>query len=115
MTRVVVIDDELAVAEVIAAILAAHGFEARIATSGTDGITLVNRTAPDAVVCDMRMPGLGGHEVTLLLKAQPSTSHIPVVIVTGDCEAEFHGMGDAFLLKPLDFTHLVNTVRALAT
>jgi two-component system cell cycle response regulator len=114
VTSVVVIDDEPAVAEVIAAILSAHGFEARFATSGTDGLSLVNRTAPDAVICDMRMPGLGGHEVTLMLKAQPTTSHIPVVLVTGDCEAEYHGMGDAFLFKPLDFQHLVHTVRELA-
>jgi len=115
MPTVVVIDDQVEVAEVIAAILSASGFEAAIATSGRDGITLVNKTAPSAVVCDMRMPGLGGHEVTLVLKAQPATSHIPIVLVTGNCEEEFHGMGDAFLTKPVDFAHLVQTVRQLTT
>lgn len=113
MPSVVVIDDQPEVAEVIAAILSAHGFDTRIATSGSDGINLINKTAPNAVVCDMRMPGLGGHEVTLVLKAQPATSHIPVVLVTGDCEQEYHGMGDAFLTKPVDFGHLVRTVQDL--
>jgi CheY-like chemotaxis protein len=112
--RVVVIDDDVGVAEVIAAILKAHGFHVCIANSGSAGIRLVNETVPCAVVCDMRMPGLGGHEVLLVLKAQPRTSHIPIVLVTGACEAEFVGMGDAFLHKPLQCEELVNAIEQLA-
>lgn len=114
MRKVVVIDDDERVAEVIAAILAAHGFEARIANSGSAGIRLVRETLPDAVVCDMRMPEIGGHEVTLMLKAQPRTCHIPVVLVTGDCDAEYVGMGDAFFHKPVHWSELVSTLEHLA-
>jgi CheY-like chemotaxis protein len=98
--RVVVIDDDETVAAVVAAVLQARGFSVNVALSGSAGIRLVREVIPDAVVCDMRMPEIGGHEVTLMLKAQPSTSHIPVVLITGDCEMEFVGMGDAFLYKP---------------
>jgi CheY-like chemotaxis protein len=111
---VVVIDDDEAVAEVVAALLKAHGFATKVALSGSDGLRLIRETLPDAVVCDMRMPEIGGHEVTLMLKAQPATSHIPIVLVTGDCDAEYVGMGDAFLRKPLFARELVGALDQLA-
>ena len=115
MRRVVVIDDDEGVAVAIAKFLEFSGYKATFATSGAAGIELVLKTLPDAVVCDMRMPGLGGEQVLLMLKAQPSTSHIPIVIVTGYCAPEFRGIGDAFLIKPFKCNELVNTIEQLAT
>ncbi len=109
-----VIDDDEEVAEVLAAFLNTGGYDTQIATSGSAGIRLVNETVPFAVVCDMRMPGIGGEEVILQLKSQPLTSHIPVVVVTGYCEEEFAGIGDAFLPKPVRCHELVEAVGQLA-
>lgn len=114
MRRVVVIDDDEGVAVAISRFLQFRGYETAIATSGAAGIALVIDTVPDAVVCDMRMPGLGGEQVLLILKAQPTTCHIPVVIVTGFCSPDFVGMGDAFLVKPFKCDDLVHAIEHLA-
>ena len=111
--RIVVIDDDEGVASAIAKFLQFRGYEAAFATSGAAGIALVLETVPDAVVCDIRMPGLGGEQVLLVLKAQPKTSHIPVVMVTGFCSPELVGMGDAFLVKPFKCNELVDTIEHL--
>ncbi len=114
MRRVVVIDDDEGVAAAIAKFLQFRGYDAVFATSGAAGIALVIDTLPDAVVCDMRMPGLGGEQVLLVLKAQPKTCHIPVVIVTGFCSPDFVGIGDAFLVKPFKCDELVGAIEHLA-
>ena len=114
MRRVVVIDDDEGVASAIAKFLQFRGYKAEFATSGAAGIAMVIDTIPDAVVCDMRMPGLGGEQVLLVLKAQPKTSHIPVVMVTGFCSPDYVGMGDAFLMKPFKCDELVNAIEHLA-
>lgn len=114
MRRVVVIDDDEGVATAIATFLKFRGYQASFATSGAAGIVLVNEMLPDAVVCDMRMPGLGGEQVLLVLKAQPATCRIPVVMVTGYCSPEFKGIGDAFLIKPFQCDELVNAIEQLA-
>jgi CheY-like chemotaxis protein len=111
---IVVIDDDAGVAEAMAKFLQFRGYHAVFVTSGAEGIELVLKTIPDAVVCDIRMPGLGGEQVLLMLKAQPRTCHIPVVMVTGFCSPDFVGMGDAFLVKPFKCDELVGAIEQLA-
>lgn len=91
-----------------------RGYKTAFATSGAAGIELVLSTLPDAVVCDIRMPGLSGEQVLLMLKSLPKTSHIPVVMVTGYCSPEFKGIGDAFLIKPFKCDELVDAIEHLA-
>lgn len=114
MRRVVVIDDDEAVVEMLEAVLASRGYQAMSATSGEAGIRLVDEYKPDAVVCDMRMPGMGGEEVLLVLKSRPRTSHIPIVIMTGYCAEELVGIGDAFIEKPFMPDTLVEAIEKLA-
>jgi len=102
------------VAEVIAGLLQDQGYTTAIANSGNAGVQLVLDTLPNVVVCDMRMPGMGGHEVIQILKNQPTTSHIPVVVVTGFCDPEYFGVGDAFMTKPFKCDKLVATVDRMA-
>ena len=101
------------VGELTAVLLGDRGFDVQLATSGEAGIQLVLNTIPHAVVCDMRMPGIGGEEVCLTLKSQRATSHIPVVLMSGQCDAEFVGLGDAFLWKPFNCDELVSTIERL--
>ena len=113
MRRVVVIDDDVPVAEMLAELLAARGYEASIATSGEAGIRLVSETVPDAVVCDMRMPEVGGDEVFRRLKSAPATRHIPIILMTGYSVTEYAGLGDAFFEKPLSPDELWDTIEHL--
>jgi CheY-like chemotaxis protein len=112
--NVVVIDDDQNIADVLAAFLTSGGFQVKIATSAATGIRLVKETIPDAVVCDMRMPGGGGDTVIEALKEQPRTAHIPVLLVTSFCTPEILGIADALLLKPVRCNELVSTVEHLS-
>ena len=71
---VVVIDDEAPVGEVAGYVLAMHGFEVKVATSGATGLQLVRETLPDAVVCDVRMPDFTGEQVVLALRAMKAAT-----------------------------------------
>src|SRR6185503_13370240 len=110
-TRVLIIDDEEAIVRVVGDVLQCLGYEVSVATSGKDGVRSACQALPDAVVCDVRMPELGGEEVVLMLKAQPGTAHIPIVLVSGYCEPSFAHLADAFLQKPF----LVNELSTLIT
>lgn len=111
---VVVIDDNESIAEVLADFLKSAGYTVRVATSARDGIKLVEKTIPDAVVCDMRMPELNGSDVIEKLKKDSRTSHIPIVLVTSYCTPEVLGIGDALLLKPVRCNDLVSAVQHLS-
>ena len=104
--RVLVIEDEKAVAEVVSDVLQCFGYDVAVATSGKEGLRTACTSLPDAVVCDVRMPEIGGEEVMLALKAQPTTAKIPVVLVSGYCEPSFAHLADAFLQKPFSMEEL---------
>jgi CheY-like chemotaxis protein len=111
---VVVIDDDEQIVEVLAGFLKSAGFEVRTATSGKAGLCLINETVPDAVVCDLRMPGMSGADVIEQIKGQPRTAQVPVLLITSYCIPEMLGVGDALLLKPVKCNELVTTVLHLA-
>src|SRR6185295_19853232 len=72
MPRVVVIDDEPMVGELTGAVLGMKGYDVHVASSGETGIRLILESLPDAVVCDVRMPEIGGEEVIRAIKSQPA-------------------------------------------
>ena len=114
MPRVVVIDDEQFVAEACAIALRATGCEVSIAHDGESGLRLIQELLPDVVVCDIRMPGISGLEVASLLKAQPATNAIPILLISGHGHPDRKSC-DAFLPKPFVVAELISLVKKLAT
>ena len=118
---VLVIDDEPAVCDLFARILALGGLFPVAAESAEAALQLIQRgLRPDAVLLDLKMPGIGGLGFLLHLRSHPQHATVPVAIVTGDCHlprplqralnvlhAEIH-------FKPLDLeTLLTLTTRLL--
>lgn len=111
--RVVVIDDEELVAESCAMMLRAAGFEVLTIYDGESGLALIREQLPTVVVSDIRMPGIMGDELVSMLKAQPATQHIPVLLMSA------HGSPagipcDGFLAKPFLRNDLIEAVKRLA-
>jgi CheY-like chemotaxis protein len=111
--RVLLIDDEENVARIVADVLQCFGYDVEVATSGRDGVLRACTSLPDAIVCDARMPELGGEEVILMLKAQPATQHIPIVLTSGYNEPAFAHLADAFLSKPFVVNELNKLILSL--
>lgn len=90
-----------------------------LANSGIEGIEIARQQQPDTILLDIIMPGMDGYETCKLLKADPTTKHIPVVLVTAiktDAQSRIKGLNigaDAFLSKPIEATELTAQVNVM--
>jgi CheY-like chemotaxis protein len=84
--RIVIIDDEPAVAGALAEAILGQGHTATVAHSGQEGLDRIDAERPDAVFLDIKMPGLGGLDV--LRAIRQGHGDLPVVLITGRANAE---------------------------
>jgi len=110
---VLLIDDDLGVLELAERTLTRRGFRVCMASSGSEGIEMAGRLRPDAILLDVKMPGMSGWEVLSTLKLSEATAQIPVVMLSvmrQQAIGEALGAVD-YLLKPVDKNALVDTLR----
>jgi len=118
MAHILIVDDNELNLELIRDVLELDGFEVDTATSGESGIKKACAMQPDLVLMDMRMPGMSGLEAMRVLKADASTGHIPVAVLTasvmkGDAERLLAGGFDGYLQKPIDLASFADEVRSI--
>jgi DNA-binding response OmpR family regulator len=121
MARILIVEDEEAIAEGIDMLLKGNGHDTAVAGDGAKGLELARRLKPDLVVLDVMLPNLGGFEVCHLIKSEPATAKIKVVMLTalgrmGDVEKALAQGVDDYLVKPFDPERLlkkINKVLAL--
>jgi excisionase family DNA binding protein len=114
--RVLFIDDDENLLDIIREVLEANGFEVQTARHGFLAGYLVAQFQPQAIVLDLMMPGLDGFEVMSLMRKRPEARALPVVACTSlrgpDAEARAREAGFvAYIKKPLDFRALVSLLR----
>jgi two-component system, sensor histidine kinase and response regulator len=117
MTKVLVIDDELAIREIIAHTLRKSGYDVHTATNGAEGLELARKQLPDLIICDVRMVLVDGYEVLAAIRNNPSTASIPFILVTSMASPEHMRQGmelgaDDFLPKPFTPSLLLGAVKA---
>jgi len=117
--RVLVVEDERDVAELIRYNLVSEGYEVVLATNGTDALRLARESRPDVVLLDIMVPQLNGWEICLRLKRDPALEGIAVIMVTGrvaegDKVLGFELGADDYVTKPFSPRELVARVRAVA-
>ena len=117
--RVLVVDDLLQNIKLLEARLTAEYFDVLTSTNGPEAIEACKAGLCDIVLLDIMMPGMDGFEVCTRLKADPTTSHIPVVMVTALDQAADRVRGldcgaDDFLTKPVDEVALIARVKSLS-
>ena len=89
------------------------------ARNGLEGIEAARGRAYDAILLDIHMPGLDGYETTKVLKSDPRTRHVPIILLTAqkdDSDSKVRGLeagADAFLPKPIDEAELIAQIRAM--
>lgn len=116
--RILVVDDVPANVKLLEVRLLAEYFEVLAATNGAEALEACENGKVDVVLLDVMMPEMDGFEVCRRLKADPATSHIPVVMVTALEHASDRIRGldagaDDFLTKPVNDLQLVTRVRNL--
>ena len=87
--RVLVVDDETAISELVCEALKRQGFRVDTASDGDTALEKAETTLPDLILLDLMLPGMDGLDVCRRLKAQPETHDIPIIMLTAkDSEAD---------------------------
>jgi two-component system KDP operon response regulator KdpE len=119
--RILVIDDDRAIALAATVRLRAAGYEVYSALDGRSGLAAAEACRPDVILLDSRMPDIDGFEVARRLADTPELSNVPVIFVSANAQEQAKqtalSLGaKAYLSKPYDPEHLLSAVRtAVAT
>jgi two-component system phosphate regulon response regulator PhoB len=118
VARVLVIDDELDLREVLRYNLGSAGHDVSLAATGTEGLAMARAEIPDVVLLDLMLPDLSGLEVCKALKRDTTTTHIPIVMVTAKGEEIDRVVGfelgaDDYVTKPFSIRELLLRVQAV--
>lgn len=116
--HILIVDDQRDLAGMMADMLGDAGFATRTADNGRDALADIQADRPDLLVLDVNMPGLDGFEVATMLKADPSTATIPIIMVSaqdgrGSRLIGLESGAEDYLSKPVDSAELVAKIRNL--
>jgi DNA-binding response OmpR family regulator len=118
MSRVLVVDDDADIRELVAFKLEQAGFEVEAAADGQLGLDAALANAPDLVLLDLMMPKLSGIEVCRALRDNDSTADTPVILLTAkaqeaDVQRGFSAGADDYIVKPFSPRELITRVQAV--
>jgi DNA-binding response OmpR family regulator len=113
--KVLVIDDEDAIREMVELTLSMRGMEVSGAPDGLRGLIAADKSRPDVIVMDVMMPGLNGFETVRKLRADVKLRDIPVIMLTAESSEDSQWEGwtagvDSYVTKPLDADLLVTEI-----
>lgn len=119
MYRILIIEDDPSVQDVLGQLLVRDGLEVLSAGDGAGGVRLAIAENPDLILLDVNLPDMDGFEVCTRLKAEPRTRHIPVVILTAEAREvgqRVRGLesgADDYLFKPISGKVLVARILSI--
>ena len=119
--RILIVDDDRAVADTFSRMLRLEGFDVATALSAEAGLELAEEVRPDAIILDLRMPIVNGLQFLRVIRARAHLVEVPVAIVTGDyflgenTAMELKSLGASVRFKPLWLEDLVALARALVS
>ena len=101
--KVLVVDDDADILELLQYNLSKEGYEVKVADNGKKAIEIAKDFVPSLILLDVMMPGMDGYAVCATLKADPDTRNIPVIFVTAknDAESESRALAEG----AVDFIH----------
>jgi two-component system, OmpR family, response regulator MtrA len=113
--KVLAIDDDPAMTELLNLLLKSHGFDAFTANTGEEGLRLIRETSPDVVILDLMMPGMDGWQVCTQVR---SFSNIPILIFSaldspGMVASALDAGADDYLVKPVPSGVLIAHINTL--
>ncbi len=116
--RILVVDDERDLCDLIGMNLQRNGYEVLAAHDGPTGLDMARKQKPDMMILDVMMPGLSGRDVTMALRSDPDTAGIPILMLTAKTEETDIIVGlsmgaDDYVTKPFSMKVLMARVAAV--
>jgi DNA-binding response OmpR family regulator len=118
VTRILVVEDDRDIADLVRRALEKAGYAADVLTSGRDALAAIAARPPDLVVLDLMLPHVGGLDICRNVRSHEATAHIPIIMLTARAEESERIAGldvgaDDYMAKPFSPNELVARVRAL--
>jgi DNA-binding response OmpR family regulator len=118
MEKVLIVEDELTLADNLAVKLRDEGYEVITSPDGEDGLEKVRAEHPDLVILDIMLPGLDGLSLCRMIQRDRATSHIPIIMLTArgmevDKIVGLESGADDYLVKPVALGEFLARVRAV--
>lgn len=117
--RILCIEDEQEMIDLIRLILSRRGYEVRGANGGQEALAIISTYQPDLILLDLMMPEMDGWEVYQQLRSNEATRDIPVIVVTAKAQSIDKVLGlhiakvDDYLAKPFSPQDLIHSVEAV--
>ena len=116
--RVVVVDDDKEIQEIVTFVLSRNGFDVAVASNGQQLQDVLATITPDLIILDVMMPGIDGYQIFASLRENAATQHVPVIIMTAHAENIYErislDLGAAeHITKPFHPLDLVGKVQRL--
>jgi len=113
---ILVVDDNPTNLKLTAFLLKAEGYDVETAEDGHEALQVMQTLRPDLILMDVQLPGIDGLEVTRQLKANPDTSHIPIVALTAyamkdDDRKAIEAGCSGYISKPIDTRNFPGQIR----
>ncbi|MBI5246137.1 MAG: response regulator [Elusimicrobia bacterium] len=119
--KILIVEDEPEIADNLSALLGSRGHKVVTCAEGADGVARARKEPFDLLLLDVMLPRMSGFDVCKLLKADPKTAKLKIVMVTGlgrmgDVEEAFRAGADDYLIKPFDSVRLFKKIeKVMAT
>jgi two-component system phosphate regulon response regulator PhoB len=115
--HVLVVDDDPRLLHIVAMYLGIEGYDVAIAANGEEGLAEMQKRRPDLVILDIMMPGIDGIEACRMIRADPDTADIPVLMfsaLSGDEDVERARLAGAnhLITKPFNLVGLGSVVKS---
>jgi DNA-binding response OmpR family regulator len=114
--KVLVVDDESQIRDLLKEFLAEQAYEVTLASNGKEAIDLTEKEHPDVILLDLKMPEMDGIAACQRLKEQPKTQFIPIIVITGYADNKILAIeagADDFVHKPVNLTELGFRVKSI--
>ncbi len=117
-TKVIIVDDEKDILELVFYNLKKEGFEISTSTNGEDALKLIRDEKSDLIILDLMLPGIQGMDLCKILKSSEETSRIPIIMLTAKNEEVDKVLGlemgaDDYITKPFSPRELIARVKAV--
>lgn len=116
MAKILIVDDNPDVLQVMQLLLGSRGYEVEVTTKGGDTLELVNTFQPDLVFLDIHLGGMDGRDISVALKSAEATKHLPIILFSANIikgTTLQDSLADDFIAKPFDIHELLIKVGKL--
>lgn len=116
--KILIVEDEVMIVKVLTLRLEGLGYKIAAAYDGEEGLEMAKKEKPDLMILDVGLPKIDGNTLCELIKLDPATKHIRVIVLTGkrlvgDMEKSFSAGADVYVNKPYEWPRLMAHIHEL--